>query len=329
MKNSAILACIPIISVLVACSEAEVESVPCTTDRECLIQVADDYLKALVAHSPQSLSLAEDFRFIENLERKNPGEGLWQTASALPGDFRIYVPDTLSRQVGFIGVMEENGKPIELALRLYVVDGQIQAAEHLIARNLREAGLTNLQSPRPGLLSTIPEAERMPRSELLTIGYSYYDALNLNDGSLAPFADDCVRRENGLQTSSNPVPANGAGEFSVFGTLGCAEQLDTGTMSYIDAIDNRRVNIADPETGLVFGLSHFRHSMTNKTIAIKGVPGITSREVNFDPFDLPAAHIFKISEGMIHEIEAMGFQAPYDSPTGWEGGYRRPQAGNF
>ena len=43
-------------------------------------------------------------------------------------------------------------------------------------------------------------------------------------------------------------------------------------------------------------------------------------EMQFDPFDLPAAHIFKIgADGEVHEIEAMGFQAPLNSPTGWEG----------
>jgi hypothetical protein len=38
----------------------------------------------------------------------------------------------------------------------------------------------------------------------------------------------------------------------------------------------------------------------------------------FDPFDLPAAHIFKVGpDRHIHEIEAMGFIAPYGSPSGW------------
>lgn len=37
-----------------------------------------------------------------------------------------------------------------------------------------------------------------------------------------------------------------------------------------------------------------------------------------EPFDLPAAHVFKIGpDQLIHEIEAMGFRAPYDAPTGW------------
>jgi hypothetical protein len=40
--------------------------------------------------------------------------------------------------------------------------------------------------------------------------------------------------------------------------------------------------------------------------------------MKFPPFDLPAAHIFKVSGGKIHEIEAMGFMAPYNAKTGWE-----------
>jgi len=51
--------------------------------------------------------------------------------------------------------------------------------------------------------------------------------------------------------------------------------------------------------------------------------------MNFGPIDLQAAHIFKISGGRIHEIEAMGYMLPYMSRTGWEpstperGGARR------
>jgi hypothetical protein len=35
-------------------------------------------------------------------------------------------------------------------------------------------------------------------------------------------------------------------------------------------------------------------------------------------FDMPALHIFRIWGGQIHEIEAVGVTAPYNSPTGWE-----------
>jgi hypothetical protein len=37
-----------------------------------------------------------------------------------------------------------------------------------------------------------------------------------------------------------------------------------------------------------------------------------------EPYDLPAAHIFKITGGQIHEVEAIGIFVPYGSKTGWE-----------
>ena len=78
------------------------------------------------------------------------------------------------------------------------------------------------------------------------------------------------------------------------------------------------MEIADPETGLVFGLSQFRQPMDEKVVKIVGVSGVDHVDMNFKPFDLPAAHIFKIRDGKIHEIEAMGFTMPYNSKTGWE-----------
>ena len=71
-------------------------------------------------------------------------------------------------------------------------------------------------------------------------------------------------------------------------------------------------------TGLVFGISQFRHSMVDPTIDVYEADGrLTEREVAFEPFDLPAMHVFKIRGGRIYEIEAMGFMTPYLSPSGW------------
>ena len=296
-------------------SSAPRPGAPC--NRACLTALVDSYLAALVAHDPGRVPIAANARFVENVTAMKPGDGLWKTASAVPTTFKIYVPDPVSQEVGFLGVLDEGGKPVELALRLKLQDGKIVEMEHLIARGLNERNLPNLKTPRAAFTTSLPAAQRNTRAEMLKIGASYYDALDDNDGSKAPFADDCVRRENGMQTTSNPPPEKPGGIASM-GALGCAKQLDTGTFQYIDKIDNRRVEMADPETGLVMGLSHFHHPMKDKFVTIKGVPGVEKIDMNFDPFDLPAAHIFKVSGGKIHEIEAMGFRADYNSPTGWE-----------
>jgi hypothetical protein len=291
----------------------------------CLDHMVDRYLAALVAHNPKLVPIAPHAKFVENLERKRPGEGLWTTASAVPTTFKIYVPDPVSEQVGFIGVMQENGKPIELGLRLKIRHGEITEMEHLIARNLRPTSLGNLVRPREQFLEVVPPKERSPRAKMLRIATSYYTAIVTSNGSAAPFASDCVRHENGMQTTSRktpgvtPLSGSGASQSGMakLGALGCAAQLDTHALSYITRIAPRRVWIADVVHGLVFGLSQFRQPMKRKYVNIVGVPGVTRIPMNFKPFDLPAAHIFKVSGGKIHDIEAMGFTAPYDSPTGW------------
>ncbi len=285
-------------------------------DRACLDKTVDNYIAAVVAHDPSKVAFAQDVKFVENTVPMKPGEGLWKTASEGPTTFKIYVPDPVAQQVGFMCVMKQDGKPIQLGLRLKLVNGKITEAEHLIAGNLRENSLKNLQTPRPGLLATVPPAERAPRAKMLKIGLSYYTAIVTSNGDAAPFADDCVRRENGMQTTGNP-PSKTPG-LGTIGAMGCRDGLNTHALSYITAIEPRRVEIADPETGLVFGLSQFRQPMKDKFVKIVGVPGLEKLELNIKPFDLPAAHIFKIKDGKIHEIEAMGFMMPYNSKTGWE-----------
>ncbi|HEX6999884.1 MAG TPA: hypothetical protein VF322_17255 [Gammaproteobacteria bacterium] len=300
------------------CSRASAQD----CDRQCLIDLADDYVVALVAHDPSQVPLASDVVMVENVERIEPGEGLWETAAAAPESFAIHVPDPVAQQVGYMAVMTEtrDGEqvPIQLGLRLELEDGRITEAEHLVVHDLRETSLANLQSPRLPLISPVEEAYRDSRARLLHIGASYYDALDQNNGSLAPFADDCVRFENGIQTARNPVPRDPSQGFGLVGALGCAAQLDTNTFEYITSIDNRRVWIADEVNGLVFGLSHFRHAFEKKEFRLFGVPGQPTRKMDYEPFDLPAVHIFKIWGGKIHEIEAMGITIPYMSPTGWE-----------
>jgi hypothetical protein len=285
---------------------------PC--NRACLKDLAHSYLDALVAHDPSRVPLAPDVKFVENVTPMKPGEGLWKSATEAPTTFALYVPDAVSGQVGFIGMMKADGKIIEVALRLKVRHGQIVEAEHLIAGNLRDSMLANLHTPRPGLLAEVPKDQRSPHAQLLKIGASYYEALVKGDGSLSPFADDCERHENGMITTGSKLM--GAPDGSP--KLGCATQLNTKAMSYIKRIEPRRVWIADRQTGLVFGLSQFRHPMKQDHVDIVGYPGVTSIPMKFKPFDLPAAHIFKVSGGQIHEIEAMGFMAPYNSKTGWE-----------
>jgi hypothetical protein len=297
---------------------------PTTCDRECLKALADSYVASLVAHDPRKTPLAVDVKIVENAQRIKPGEGLWKTTTAGPSEFKILVPDSFSQQVGGMVMIQSEGKPAQVGFRLKVVNGKITEAEHIIALP-REASLPNLQKPRAAILMDVPYEYRDSRGRLIHIAKSYYDALDNNNGSLAPFAQDCERRENGIRTAPSggvaigpTIPGAQQRPPGLAGLQDCTSQINSGTFQYITVIDDRRVELADEQTGLALGFSHFHHAMTEKEYKIFNSPDRDVVKMDFKPFDLPAMHIYKIWGGQIHEIEAMGFTAPYNSPTGWE-----------
>ena len=294
------------------------KKLPAHCDSACLVNVMKNYVAAVVAHDPSRVPLAPNVEFVENTKVLHPGEGLWKIADGAPTAFQIMVPDSVSEEVAFLCVMRADNQPIEAAFRLKIRHGEIVAAEHLWAGGLSPAALKNLQTPRAAYLEKVPPSQREPRAKMIAIASTYYTAVTTADANNAPFASDCERHENGIPTTGNPLPANPTPRQRL-GAYGCAAQLKTHVMDYIKRIEPRRVMIADPVTGVVVGFSQFRHPMNVKSEKIVGVPGITSQQMNFKPFDNVAVHFFKISGGKIHEIEALGHsQMPYDCPTGWE-----------
>lgn len=62
----------------------------------------------------------------------------------------------------------------------------------------------------------------------------------------------------------------------------------------------------------------FVHDGVPKVLKIKGVPGVTESPNKYGAFNLPAAHMFKIRNGKIYEIEAIGYMAKHGIKNGWE-----------
>ena len=310
-----------------ACTALEAAEPAC--DRACLIGIADTYLAAIAAHDPAKAPLSEHVAFVENITKARPGQGIWAAAAGTATAFKIYVPDPVAGQIGLMTVIDRrtsNGVvPAQLAVRLKIVGGKIVEAEHIVADVTNQEAVARLAAPRPNMLATVPQKDREPREELAKIAGSYYDALDDSDGRLAPFAKDCEREENGLITAGPNLPPASPESVDVHGNKppplarDCFGQMSSRRFAYVDTIDNRRVFAADPVQGLAMGLSHFRQSMKlGPQLLIAADGSHVMWEEKRDPYDLPAAHIFKITHGQIHEVEAIGIFVPYDSPTGWE-----------
>ena len=319
-------------------------------DKACLNGIADQYLIALAAHDPAKAPMAPGAKFTEQAQPLTVGEGqLWRLTVNSPTTFKIPVPDPVAGQIGMIVMLKADLPPapprgggagpappaptgptnFQLALRLKVQNRLITEAEHVFARIDAPAQVAALQTPRPAFLRNVPAAERTPRSVMFLIANAYYDSLVLGDGELTPFADDCGRRENGMHTAGvgRPAPVGPARAGGPGGPPGggpalptdCAGQLTARAMTYIGSIDLRRIWIADEEKGLVFAYTMFRHPLDapNKNYPVLVDGKVTDRTMAFNPFDLEAAHIYKIFGGKMHEIEAMGFSLPLNSKNGW------------
>lgn len=65
-------------------------------------------------------------------------------------------------------------------------------------------------------------------------------------------------------------------------------------------------------------MSHFEHDFDKTDYPLVGVPGSSARHMDYNPFDMPAIHIYKVWGGAIHEIEALGIVMPYQSPHSFE-----------
>jgi hypothetical protein len=258
-------------------------------DRACVIALTDQYLAALVKHDPAGLPLSRGVRFTKNTAEIRIGDGLWVGASEAPTTFKIYAVDPTSNQVGFYGVIKENGRSLIIALRLKVIDGEITEIEHILARNMRPDRMQNLVTPRAAFLDDVPAGERTPREDMISAANRYFEAIEHGDGEIAPFAEDCERHENGAQTTHNaasvpwPVPMGSPEDdraMAIIGTLSCSAQLNSQVMSFITRLWPRRLGLVDEQKGLVYSFPMFQHRGAVHDIKIKGVPGVDVLHMN-------------------------------------------------
>ncbi|MGH8150246.1 MAG: hypothetical protein ACRETB_09790 [Steroidobacteraceae bacterium] len=283
--------------------------------RQCLDNLVDRYIAAMVAHDPEALPLAQGVEFTENGVQLRLGDGLWATASA-PGHYKLYIADPEDGQVGFYGTVFENGVPVLLALRLKVDYGLISEIETIVARPpaiggsaLASAGaaMEKRGHPRPQFLEVVPPRERMSRAALVSIANSYFTGLGGNTGhNTAPFWPSCNRLENGSQTTNRPRPGHSG--FDVI-ALGCSAQQKSGFFSFVTTIRNRRYPVVDREHGLVMSFAYFEHRGVLKTIHLTN--GMTVPSPVRAPLTLEISELFQIHGGKLDQIEAVINSVPY------------------
>jgi hypothetical protein len=269
-------------------------------DRACLEDLMNQYLDAMVAHDASRLPVTSTVKFTEDDVVLKFGDGLWGTASAR-GAYKEYFDDPEEGQVAFFGTMKENGHGIALALRLKIENRRISEAESVVVRSPRTFDMMEKAgAPDPLLLETVPEAERLSRTQLTAIANQYFEAIEQGNGKVAPFDADCNRFENGMKTS---------------GALGCSAQLDTQVFNYISRIFPRRFLVVDPDRQVVFGFFMFNH---RGDVLWVNTPGEGKHEMMGAakrPFSVDVGEAFRIKDGKIRKVEALMTALPYGAKS--------------
>lgn len=285
--------------------------------RQCLYGFVDQYLKALVDRDPSRLLWAKFVRFTENNVSLQVGDGLWGTVSGLgPEDARAADPST--GEVAYFGVVEENGSPGYMALRLKIEDHKISEVETLIDRPGNGPGPFGnpaAMAPVAVLAQDVPPAERRPRARMIALADGYFNTLQLNDGQIfTSFSPDCSRRENGVWTANDPHPDPKSPQYK-YGKYSCEAGFKLGNYRWDDRLRDRRFPLVDEEKGLVLAAAFIDHSAHLQTFTT--TDGITHQSPIKSPHSFCAMEIFKILDGRIRHAEAVFITVPYNMPSPW------------
>ena len=293
---------------------AETHAAPAKTscDRTCLNGIVDQYLAAVVAHDPSKAPLAPNVKFTEDGVQLKPGDALWATATGL-GSYKLYFAEPAAGSAGAYVVIWENSNPALLWLRLKVINRKITEAETLVARKQTTNILNtdNLTSPRPIFLEDVPADDRPTRAEMVSLVNKYFDGIEQGNGEIVPFAPDCIRIENGIQTCPSSASSR-------LGALSCQAQLSTKIFTYIHSVSPRRFPIVDSERGLVLAVVRFNHPGDQQTVDVPGRGKMKMGKYSEWPNSTQTAELFKVRNRQLQEITAVIVTAAYKAPMGWE-----------
>lgn len=306
-------------------------------DEQCLKGFMDAYLSALEKHDASRLPLAAHVRYTENGAVLALGrEGLWVTFNRY-GPYRHDVFDPSTGGVAtYVNLMENHEIPFPdlLAVRLKVVNHAIAEIETVVDRHAR--GAWNMPPKDPSWMAIMerkePAGTRLSRAALKKGALGYLRSVAFHDATLAPYAESCIRLEDGNVTAYGPhdtppvpigqQPTAVAGEAprpNMLG-IGCGKQLDYMEYSFITGYEDAHFPIVDVERQLVFATFDFMRRGNVESWTYQG-HRFAMPEGMREPNEILNTEIFKFVNGKISRVEAV-FEGPqaYKRGTGWPGG---------
>jgi hypothetical protein len=265
-------------------------------DRACLIRTAQ-----AVFERPE---LAKDARFTEN-GRVIALKDSW-LAGASAVQFHNTYADERAGQVMIVGTAQSQvdgaAKAAVFGLRAKIRATKLEELELLVASD-GEASLFPPSLPvetDARYDETVPEGTRDDADTLIKLADRYFDGIQAAGDPGLPVAEGCNRVENGVQTTRNPR----------FNDLRC-NTLEV--FVYIPVVEQRRFPIIDEARGVVAGIVVFQIPGGDYEYELNGQKVMRS----YTPRSLYLFEAFKISDGVIQQIEATMRNLDYGAKIDW------------
>jgi hypothetical protein len=233
--------------------------------RELLESTVDAYFKALAAHMPASLPLADNVKFTENGKPSKLGdEGLWKTAGTLK--YAHSALDTELCMAASQAVVPDGATDVPMALRIRLQNQKLTEIETIVVRAddypAVDASPAALAASNDAVKweQSVPMGERAKREELTGWMEKYFERF---PAGVCNTSDECLRIENG------------GGSFTCSAGASCAAGPGSG-----QPVLNPRLVMADVETGLGVGFTIFTGGYVDM-------------------------HMFKMHGGQVHVVSAI------------------------
>lgn len=246
-------------------------------DRACLLEQAKQFNAAMLAHTPEKVSLASEVQIRENTRAIPLSESKWLRVAKILSE-GIYADPVLENVIEHVTGQTADGKPVYIGTRLKIAGGKIKEVEI----NFDDGPRVNAKNlvPYDPIFNTIVSPEsRSTREELQRIITSYFKGLTDHKPIEAEYDPRCDRYHSGNRVTHNP--RNGVEES---GDVGCYES-NLGPKPWGPATEVR-IGLIDPERGIVIGYAILYY-------------GDSARRMQIN-------EVFKILDGRIRMVDNIG-----------------------
>lgn len=267
-------------------------------DRECLEQVAQQYLEAYRMRDVRRAPFAPRVRFVENNVEMPFPDGSWDTITLQVGRPMV-LSDPKNGQLGIFTSILQNDTPTFVGIRLAVRRGRITEVEHILSTR------RNLSSPPtpigdiwtfirdPDFPEPVPEGQRATREQLLRHANGYFDTLQFNNGEIrgTRFAPNATRNENGL----------------LFREI--EQGFRSGRYRFNNRVRDRECFVVDEYRSAVMCRGYIDHKGVLDQYRL--TDGTVVRSVFREPQTWSFFEAFKVKDDAITAVEATFTGAPY------------------